>query len=48
MEQMPITFWIETLKIERPKESGQDVQCNMNMVVFSNNPEVSGYINQAK
>jgi Tfp pilus assembly protein PilO len=48
LEQMPQTIWVESLRIDKQRETGGNVQCSLNLVVFANNPDISNYTRQAK
>jgi Tfp pilus assembly protein PilO len=43
MEKLPLTIWVELLRIEKDAKNTKDVQCELNLVVFSNNPHSSDY-----
>jgi len=48
VESMPATIWSKLLRIEKIEGTRGDVQCELDLVIFSNNPQNSdyaGYIN---
>ncbi len=42
LERLPETVWVEELKIEKPKEDGKDVQCELKLEVFAVDSKESG------
>ncbi|HZZ28616.1 MAG TPA: type 4a pilus biogenesis protein PilO [Pirellulales bacterium] len=42
LERLPETVWVEELKIEKSKESGKDVQCELKLEVFAVDSKESG------
>jgi Tfp pilus assembly protein PilO len=42
LERLPETVWIEELKLEKPKENGKDVQCELKLEVFAADSKESG------
>ena len=48
IEALPATIWVEQLRLGKTKTGGGNVECELNMVVFSNNPYVSDCILHTK
>ena len=48
LEGLPATIWVEDLEIQQASETGKDVHCELNLVVFSSNSEDSDYVESAK
>ena len=42
LEQLPETIWIDHLKIEKLREDGQSVKCDMKLEIFAVNSKKSG------
>ncbi len=47
LEDLPPTIWVESLRIEKEAQDAKDVQCELNLVVFSNNSQGSDYTKAA-
>ncbi|HLA84914.1 MAG TPA: type 4a pilus biogenesis protein PilO [Thermoguttaceae bacterium] len=47
LETMPETIWIDRLEIEKPGKDGNIVSCELNIVVFVDNPENSDQRNNS-
>jgi Tfp pilus assembly protein PilO len=43
IERLPATIWVESLRIEKTAQNAKDVQCELNLVVFSNKSQGSDY-----
>jgi Tfp pilus assembly protein PilO len=43
VEGLPVTIWVESMRLEKKAQNAKDVQCELNLVVFSNNPQNSDY-----
>ena len=43
VEGLPATIWVESMRIEKTAPATKDVQCELNVVVFSDNPQDSDY-----
>jgi Tfp pilus assembly protein PilO len=43
IERLPATIWVESMRLEKTSTTAKDVQCELNLVVFSNNPQSSDY-----
>jgi Tfp pilus assembly protein PilO len=41
LEQMPERIWIDDMRLEAPRETGQKMQCNLKLTVFAVNSEKS-------
>lgn len=48
VEGLPATIWVESVKIEKTVQATKDVQCELNLVVFANNPQDSDYAKHAQ
>ena len=40
---MPVTIWVESMRLEKTAQTAKDVQCELNLVVFSNNLQIPDY-----
>jgi Tfp pilus assembly protein PilO len=40
LESHPATIWADAVLIQRPKELGETVDCEVSLVIFTNNPEI--------
>jgi Tfp pilus assembly protein PilO len=38
VEGLPATVWVESMRIEKSAQNAKDVQCELSLVIFSNNP----------
>jgi len=47
LEQLPATLWIEDLKIEQAAGAGQDVSCELTVVIVADNSENSDQANRS-
>jgi type IV pilus assembly protein PilO len=43
IEGLPATIWVDSMRLERTAQNAKDVQCELNLVVFSDNPQSSDY-----
>jgi Tfp pilus assembly protein PilO len=43
LEQLPMTIWVESMRLEKSATNAKDVRCELNLVVFANNPQNSDY-----
>jgi Tfp pilus assembly protein PilO len=43
LEAMPATLWMEALRIEKAAESDKDASCEVVLVIFAGNHDISGY-----
>lgn len=43
LERLPATIWVESIRMEKMPQDTKAIQCELNMVVFSNNPQDSDY-----
>lgn len=41
LEQLPETVWVEHLKLEKDRQAGRDVKCEVKLEVFAVNPKKS-------
>lgn len=41
LESHPATIWADTVVIKRPSETSEIVECEISLVIFANNPELS-------
>jgi Tfp pilus assembly protein PilO len=41
LEALPMRIWVDDLKIRKSGETGENVECDMHLVVFVDNPEKS-------
>jgi len=48
LEGQKETIWIESLKIERSGEDSKDVQCELTMAIFADNPNNSDQVNRSE
>jgi Tfp pilus assembly protein PilO len=47
IEQLPATVWVESIKLEKSDKDTKDVRCELDLVVFSDNPRSSDYTKRA-
>ena len=43
IEGMPVTIWVESLRLEKTAQITKHVQCEINLVVFTNNLQINDY-----
>jgi Tfp pilus assembly protein PilO len=43
VEGLPVTVWVESMRLEKTAQNGKDVQCELNLAVFANNQQSSDY-----
>src|SRR5208337_1223691 len=43
IEMLPVTVWVESIRLEKTDKDAKDVRCELNLVVFSDNPRSSDY-----
>jgi Tfp pilus assembly protein PilO len=43
VERLPTTIWVESMRLEKAAANTKDVRCEVNLVVFSDNPQSSDY-----
>ncbi len=43
VERLPATIWVESMRLEKAATNTKEVQCELNLVVFSDNPYSSDY-----
>jgi Tfp pilus assembly protein PilO len=43
LEGLPATIWVDSIRLEKLAPPAQDVQCELSLVVFTNNPQDSDY-----
>ena len=43
LEEMPLTIWVESIRMEKDQKSGRDVTCELSLGIFAGNSEISGY-----
>jgi Tfp pilus assembly protein PilO len=43
IEGLPTTIWVESMRLERASSTTKNVQCEVNLVVFSDNSQNSDY-----
>jgi Tfp pilus assembly protein PilO len=41
LETLPQNIWVEDVKLQSPREAGQDVKCELNLAIFINKAEKS-------
>jgi Tfp pilus assembly protein PilO len=41
LESHPAAIWADTVSIKRPSENSETIECEISMVIFANNPEIS-------
>ena len=44
IERLSATIWVESIRLERMAQNAKDVQCELSLVVFSNNSQSSDYV----
>lgn len=48
MESLPQTIWIESLQFNKSGQIGGNILCEIDLVVFSDNPKISNYADISK
>jgi Tfp pilus assembly protein PilO len=48
VEKLPQTIWIDSLRLDKTGKDGQHISGEVNIVVFSDNPNISNYIDGHK
>jgi Tfp pilus assembly protein PilO len=48
LEGLPQTIWIDQLRFDKPGQTGENVLCEINLVVFSDNSKLSNYVDNSK
>jgi Tfp pilus assembly protein PilO len=48
VETLSATVWVESIKLEKTDKDAKDVRCELNLVVFSDNPRSSDYTKHAE
>jgi Tfp pilus assembly protein PilO len=43
IEVVPATIWVESIRLEKTALNAKGIQCELNLAVFSNNPQNSDY-----
>jgi Tfp pilus assembly protein PilO len=43
IERLPPTIWVESVRLDKAAQNTKDIQCELNLVVFSDNPQSSDY-----
>jgi Tfp pilus assembly protein PilO len=43
IEAVPTTIWVESMRLEKTALNKKGIQCELNLAVFSNNPQNSDY-----
>jgi hypothetical protein len=41
LETLPVEIWVDTVLIKKGSETGDSITCELNLVVFTGNPENS-------
>ena len=47
LEALPQTIWIEELNIEQSGQNGEDVECELELLIFADNPDDSDQVDLA-
>ncbi len=47
IESLPQVIWIDTLRFDKARQNGENISCEINLVVFSDNPKISNYDNSS-
>jgi len=42
IETLPVTIWVEDVQMEATEKDTKDVRCELNLVIFADNPDNSG------
>jgi Tfp pilus assembly protein PilO len=48
LENLPQTIWINSLQFNKTGQNGGNVLCEIDLVVFSDNPKISNYTDSSK
>ncbi|MCS7304276.1 MAG: type 4a pilus biogenesis protein PilO [Thermoguttaceae bacterium] len=48
LEKLPQIIWIDRFAIEKASKSNQQLQCEISLVIFTENPEISDQIKDSK
>lgn len=48
LESLPQTIWIDSLHFEKAGKTGENILCEINLVIFSDNPNISNYADNSK
>ena len=48
LEGLPQTIWIDQLRFDKPGQNGGNISCEIDLVVFSDNPKISNYVDNSK
>jgi Tfp pilus assembly protein PilO len=48
LEEMPLTIWVESMRMEKDPKTGRDVMCEITLGIFANNSDISGYANNSE
>jgi Tfp pilus assembly protein PilO len=48
LESLPQTIWIDSLQFNKPVQNGGNISCEIDLVVFSDNPKISNYADISK
>jgi len=48
MESLPQTIWIDSLQFNKSGQAGGNILCEIDLVVFSDNPKISNYADISK
>ena len=48
MEGLPLMIWVESLSIDKSRQAGGNVLCEVKMIVFSDNTNISNYADSNK
>ena len=43
IEGMPMAIWVESMRLEKTAQTAKHVQCELTLVVFSNNLQITDY-----
>ncbi len=47
LESMPLSLWIESVKIKKTGENGETVECELKLAVFADNQDNSVYVDHS-
>ena len=47
LETLPVDIWIRNLQLEKKSATSENIECNLDLVVFADNPEKSDYIKKS-
>ena len=48
LENLPQTTWMNSLQFNKAGQTGANISCEINLVVFSDNPKISNYADNNK